>query len=40
VQKKYEEHGEHRVDLECSVVNENGEAKVTGVAVAALPARS
>src|SRR5213592_4037611 len=36
VQKKYEEHGEHRVDLECEVVNENGEAKVSGVAVAAL----
>ena len=40
VQKKYEEHGEHRVDLECSVVNEAGEAKLTGVAVAALPARA
>jgi len=39
VAKKYEEHGEHRVDLECEVVNENGEAKVSGVAVAALPAR-
>jgi acyl dehydratase len=37
VQKKYEQHGEHRVDLECEVVNENGEAKVSGVAVAALP---
>jgi acyl dehydratase len=39
VQKKYDEHGEHRVDLECEVVNEQGEAKVSGVAVAALPAR-
>jgi acyl dehydratase len=39
VQKKYDEHGEHRVDLECSVVNENGEAKISGVAVAALPTR-
>ncbi|MGZ8751430.1 MAG: MaoC family dehydratase [Acidimicrobiia bacterium] len=40
VQKKYEEHGEHRVDLECTVVNQDGEAKLTGVAVAALPARA
>lgn len=39
VQKKYEEHGEHRVDLECAVVNENGEAKISGVAIAALPTR-
>jgi len=39
VAKKYEQDGEHRVDLECSVVNEKGEAKVTGVAVAALPTR-
>jgi acyl dehydratase len=39
VQKKYEEHGEHRVDLECTVVNEAGEAKISGVAVAALPTR-
>jgi acyl dehydratase len=39
VKKKYEEHGEHRVDLDCEVVNQNGEAKVSGVAVAALPAR-
>jgi acyl dehydratase len=37
VKKKYEEHGEHRVDLDCEVVNEGGEAKVSGVAVAALP---
>lgn len=37
VKKKYDEHGEHRVDLDCEVVNENGEAKVAGVAVAALP---
>ena len=29
-----------RVDLECTVVNENGEAKVNGVAVAALPAET
>ena len=39
VAKKYDQDGEHRVDLECAVVNENGEAKVSGVAVAALPAR-
>ena len=39
-QKKYDEHGEHRVDLECTVVNQDGEAKLTGVAVAALPARA
>ena len=37
VKKKYEEHGERRVDLDCEVVNESGEAKVSGVAVAALP---
>jgi acyl dehydratase len=39
VAKKYEEGGEHRVDLECEVVNSDGEPKVSGVAVAALPAR-
>jgi acyl dehydratase len=39
VAKKYEEHGEHRVDLHCSVVNQEGEAKVAGTAVAALPTR-
>ena len=39
VESKYEEHGEHRVDLECRVTNEAGEDKVTGVAVASLPAR-
>lgn len=39
VEKKYDEGHEHRVDLECSVTNQNGEAKLTGVAVAALPAR-
>jgi acyl dehydratase len=39
VAKKYEEHGQHRVDLECSVVNQDGEPKVSGVAVAALPKR-
>jgi acyl dehydratase len=39
VAKKYDEHGEHRVDLDVSVVNENGESKIQGVAVAALPTR-
>jgi acyl dehydratase len=39
VAKKYDEHGEHRVDLDVAVVNENGEQKIQGVAVAALPAR-
>jgi len=39
VQKRYEDGIEHRVDLECSVTNQAGEPKVTGVAVAALPAR-
>ncbi len=39
VAKKYEEGGEHLVDLECEVVNQNGEPKVSGLAVAALPAR-
>jgi acyl dehydratase len=40
VQRKYDDQGEHRVDLECTVVNQDGEAKLTGVAVAALPARA
>jgi len=39
VARKYEEGTEHRVDLECSVTNQAGDAKLTGVAVAALPAR-
>ena len=39
VAKKYEEQGEHRVDLDVSVVNDAGEAKIQGVAVAALPTR-
>lgn len=39
VAKKYEDEGEHRVDLECEVVNQEGEAKVSGVATAALPTR-
>jgi acyl dehydratase len=40
VAKKYEEGREHRVDLECAVVNQDGEAKLTGVATAALPAHA
>ncbi len=40
VQRKYDEGGEHRVDLECTVVNQDGEAKLAGVAVAALPAQA
>ena len=39
IESKYEEGGERLVDLECEVVNQDGEAKVSGVAVAALPAR-
>ena len=39
VARKYDEGSEHRVDLECSVTNQDGEAKLTGVAVAALPSR-
>ncbi len=39
VAKKYEDDGEHRVDLECEVVNQDGEAKVAGSATAALPTR-
>lgn len=40
VTKKYEEGREHRVDLKCEVVNQDGEAKLTGVATAALPAHA
>jgi acyl dehydratase len=39
VAKRYAEGHEQRVDLECSVTNEVGESKLTGVAVAALPTR-
>jgi acyl dehydratase len=39
VAKKYDEGDEHRVELECEVVNQDGEAKVSGLAVAALPVR-
>lgn len=39
VARKFEEDGAHKVELECSVVNQDGAAKVQGGAVAALPAR-
>ena len=37
VARKYEEGNEHRVDLECTVTNQTGESKLSGVAVVALP---
>lgn len=37
VARKYEEGHERRVDLECTVTNQTGESKLSGVAVAALP---
>ena len=39
VAKKYEADGEHLVDLDCEVVNPDGEVKVSGSATAALPTR-
>jgi acyl dehydratase len=39
VAKKFDEDGEHKVELDCEVVNQDGEPKVQGIAVAALPAR-
>jgi acyl dehydratase len=39
VAKKYDEDGKHKVELDCEVVNQDGEPKVQGTAVAALPAR-
>ena len=39
IARRYDQDGEHRVDLECSVTNQAGEAKLSGVAVAALPIR-
>ncbi|MFA5883821.1 MAG: MaoC/PaaZ C-terminal domain-containing protein [Acidimicrobiia bacterium] len=39
VARKYDEEGAHKVELECSVVNQEGAAKVQGSAVAALPTR-
>lgn len=40
VARRYDEGSEHRVDLECTVTNQDGEPKISGVAVAALPART
>src|SRR3954462_83903 len=37
VEEKYQQGREDRGDLECSVTNEAGEPKLTGVAVAVLP---
>jgi acyl dehydratase len=37
---KRSEGGEHLVDLDCSVVNESGEAKITAQATAALPTQA
>ena len=39
VAKKFDEDGKHKVELDCEVVNQDGEPKVQGTAVAALPAR-
>ena len=39
VTAKRKENGENLVDLECTLVNEKGEVKVTGEATAALPSR-
>ena len=39
VTKKFDEDGKHKVELDCEVVNQDGEPKVQGTAVAALPAR-
>ena len=40
IAKKYEEDGKQKVALECEVVNQDGEPKVQGSAVAALPSRA
>jgi acyl dehydratase len=37
VAKKYDEDGEHRIDLDCEVLNPDGEVKISGSATAALP---
>lgn len=39
VVRKFDEEGAHKVELDCSVVNQDGAAKVQGTAVAVLPAR-
>jgi acyl dehydratase len=36
---KHEDGDEHLVELECEVVNQDGEAKIAGTAAAALPTR-
>jgi acyl dehydratase len=36
---KRDEGGDHLVELECQVVNENGESKIAGEATASLPSR-
>ncbi len=40
VTRTYDEDGEHRLDLDCSVTNQDGEPKITGTAVASLPSRA
>jgi acyl dehydratase len=39
VAAKRDEGGEHLVDLECQVVNQDGESKIAGEATASLPSR-
>ena len=39
VARKYDDDGQHKVELVCEVVNQDGEAKVQGSAVAVLSAR-
>lgn len=39
VVRTYDEDGDHKVELDCAVVNQDGAAKVQGTAVAVLPAR-
>ena len=39
VRAKRKEDGEHLVDLECALSNQDGEVKVSGQATAALPSR-
>jgi acyl dehydratase len=39
VSGKHEDDGENLIDLECEVVNQDGEAKLNGTAIAALPSK-
>jgi acyl dehydratase len=39
VARKYEEDGENRIDCDLSVVNQNGDSKISGTAVVALPSK-